>query len=190
MDIPAEYRQAIAGFFAAFGATILVLGAAVVVYRFASMATTRLGERGYFPEELIRVIRRILRVACVVLTILLLLHVYGLLGDAVAAISGVMALVAIGFVAVWSVLSNTLCSLLLLIIRPFRVGDTLRVPPPEDFAGKVVNFDLLFTTIQLDDGSFAQLPNNVFFQRIIIRRPGRSKIDLGEQLYEEKNAKV
>jgi small-conductance mechanosensitive channel len=86
----------------------------------------------------------------------------GALHSVVTAVTGVFALVAIGFVAVWSVLSNTLCSLILMVVRPFRVGDTIGFPP-DDYRGKVVNFNMIFTTLETDDGLLLQVPNNTFF---------------------------
>ena len=105
----------------------------------------------------------------------------------VTAVTGVFALVAIGFVAVWSVLSNTLCSLILMVIRPFRVGDTIGFPP-DDYRGKVVNFNMIFTTLETDDGMLLQVPNNTFFQRPIIRKKGSWHIGLQDQLYQRANA--
>ena len=36
-------------------------------------------------------------------------------------------MVAIGFIAVWSILSNVLCSLMLIMHRSFRIGDDIEV---------------------------------------------------------------
>lgn len=190
MTIPPELKQQIIDFFRASGATIAVVALSFLLYCLCSTGVKRLRENGLLPERMETTLRRVLRSLFIVLAVTLLLHVYGLLENVMAAIGGVMALVAIGFVAVWSVLSNVLCSLILLIARPFRVGDTLRLPPPEDLSGKVVNFTLLYTTLKLQDGTFAQIPNNLFFQKTIVRKPGDVKIGLGEQLYHEQNAQV
>jgi small-conductance mechanosensitive channel len=116
-----------------------------------------------------------------------LLQSIGVLHSVVTAVTGVFALVAIGFVAVWSVLSNTLCSLILMAVRPFRVGDTIGFPP-DDYRGKVVNFNMIFTTLETDDGLLLQVPNNTFFQRPIMRKKGSWQIGLQDQLYERANA--
>lgn len=147
-------------------------------------------KRKQLPEKMVRALRRILRWGALVVAVLLLLQAFGLLGSAVTALASIFALVAIGFVAVWSVLSNTLCSLILLITRPFRVGDMIRFPG-DDIEGKVVNFNMVFTTMKTDDAAMVEIPNNLFFQRLIVRIPAKHKpIELGEQLYEEKDAKV
>ncbi len=56
------------------------------------------------------------------------------------------------------------------------------------FTAKVVNFNLLFTTMETEDGLLLQVPNNTFFQRPIMRKKGHSNIGLSDQLYESQNA--
>lgn len=118
-------------------------------------------------EEIVGYIRRILRWSALFAAVLLLLQSFGLLQDAWAMLTAMVAMVAIGFVAVWSVLSNTLCSLILLTARPFRVGDQIELPS-DNLKGKVVNFSMLFTTLRAEDGAQIQISNNLFFQRVIV----------------------
>ena len=63
-------------------------------------------------------------------------------GTVWAAVSAVLVMIAVGFVAVWSVLSNALCSMLLLIYAPFRVGDEVELVDPANgfkLAGRVID---------------------------------------------------
>lgn len=160
-----------------------------VVYRLFS-GLLRMGERkGRLPRPVAFSIRRIARWVMLAAAVLLALQAFGVLQSAWAAITAVTAMVAIGFVAVWSVLSNTLCSLMLMIARPFDVGDTVEIAP-EALRGRVVNFTLLFTTLRRDDGALVQVPNNLFFQKMIIRQPGAHTIGLDEQLSRDDDAQV
>jgi len=84
-----------------------------------------------------------------------------------------LALVAIGFVAVWSVLSNALCSLLLVLFRPFDLDDFVEFPG-EEIQGRVKDLNILYTILETADGALYQVPNNVFFQKTIKRIPGAS----------------
>jgi small-conductance mechanosensitive channel len=99
-------------------------------------------------------------------------------------IGGVAALIAVGFVAVWSVLSNLSCTVLILFFRPFEVGDEIEFTDPAGLTGKVVNLNFAYTTLRGDDGRLVQIPNNLFFQRIVKRRPAQRGTDttLAEQL--------
>jgi small-conductance mechanosensitive channel len=189
IDTPGPEWQSVFDFLKVLGATAGIVIGMLLAYVFASRGLASISNRKYLPPPLVASLRRILRWAAIVVAILLVLQSWGVLGNILIALTTVLALVAIGFVAVWSVLSNAFCSLILLVVRPFRVGDTLRFPPDE-FGGKVVDFSLVFTTLETDDGLFLQVPNNVFFQRIILREPGEKAIGLGHQLYEEQNAEV
>jgi small-conductance mechanosensitive channel len=164
----------------------------VLVWLFYVLASRTLGmlDRSQKISPLVaQFLRRLLRWVAVFVGLLLVLQSFGVLDNAWAAITAVLAMVAIGFVAVWSVMSNAMCSLIILLSRPFQIGDHLEFPP-DPLKGTVVNFSLLFTTLKADDGRLLQIPNNMFFQRVIIRERGGKKIQLEEQLLAEKDAKV
>lgn len=101
--------------------------------------------------------------------------------DIFALLGSIIALIGVGFVAVWSTLSNMLCTLLLLTVRPFRIGDEVELTP-ENLKGKVIDLNLFFTTLLTDDGRHVQIPNNFFFQRAIVCRRGEKGPDQGEGL--------
>jgi small-conductance mechanosensitive channel len=170
-----------------FGSGLVVIAAAAVIYLLAAHGLKTLQRRQYLPEPLVKTFQRIGFWVILAATCLFLMQVMGVLQSVVAAVTGVFALLAIGFVAVWSVLSNTLCSFILMIIRPYRIGDTLSFPP-DDLSGRVVNFNLIFTTLETPDGALLQVPNNMLFQRPVVRRVGKWRIGLADQLYESENA--
>jgi small-conductance mechanosensitive channel len=65
---------------------------------------------------------------------------------------------ALGF-ALRDALSNFLSGALILIYRPFRRGDRIKV---KDFEGTVVEIDLRYTTLQTDGKRFL-IPNSTMF---------------------------
>lgn len=168
---------------------LIYIGLVWILYYLLARGLGLVREKGKLADPIVLFSRRVLRWCAVVLAVVLLLQAFGLLHNVWAMISAVLAMVAIGFVAVWSVLSNALCSLILMIARPFRVGDEIELPP-DGMKGKVVNFNMLFTTLKADGGAFLQIPNNAFFQRVIYRRPSAKQINLDEQLLIEQDAKV
>ncbi len=134
------------------------------------------------PQMAFLMMRRIVRYGVLVVALTIVLSVWGLdLNSLLAMIGGIFAMVAIGFVAVWSLLSNILCAFVLTAFRPFRIGDEVEVLP-EAVKGKVVDLTLLYTSLKTDAGDYYQIPNNMFFQRIFRRRDGARQIELGEQL--------
>ena len=133
-----------------------------------------------------RPLRLTIRYAVLVVAASLILERFGYEMDTFLAVLGtIFGLVAIGFVAVWSVLSNLLCTFVLILFKPFAVGDELEIPA-DAVAGRVVDLTLIFTTLRYPAGEYVQVPNNMFFQKIFKRRAGHKSIDLGDQLGQEK----
>lgn len=103
------------------------------------------------------------------------------LGTVVAVLGSVLGLIAIGFVAVWSVLSNFLCTFFLVIFKPFSVGDELEFPA-DNIKGRVSDLSLVFTTLKVSETESVLVPNNTFFQRVFRRRLGTQTTQLGDKL--------
>lgn len=85
-------------------------------------------------------------------TILVVLETLGIFRGAWALISTALAALALGFVAAWSVLSNATAAMLILIFRPFRVGDEVDMLDPSNgfpVGGIVLDMNLLYTTLQV-----------------------------------------
>ena len=110
-----------------------------------------------------------------------------------SVISAMIAMVAIGFVAMWSILSNLFCTLMLLVFQPFRIGDEIEILDPgatSGLMGRVRNINLMFTSIERtneDDILIVKTPNNLFFQKMIAVKVGRRTFDLDKQLFQEKS---
>lgn len=126
--------------------------------------------------------RNVLRWLIRIVTLVLALGVFGFeLGGLWAMISTVLAMIAIGFVAVWSLLSNTTATVLLVILRPYHVGDDIELPS-ENVAGRVIDVNFFFTTLLNHDGQEWRVPNNLFFQKVLKRRANGGSLTLAHQL--------
>ena len=87
---------------------------------------------------------------------------------------------AVAFFAMWSVLSNLLCAILIFTVGPFRLGDIVEWVDTVDKPGgkgRVVAINLLYTTlIEVEEAgtnsAMVQVPNSLFFQRLVRRWPG------------------
>jgi len=168
-------------------AALLVLLIGLVVYWSVTRSLSGLHVKQKLSENTFVLLRRLCRWTIFPVTVLLAAQQFGLLPNLWAAMTAVLAMVAIGFVAVWSVLSNTLCSVILMIARPFNVGDEIEFPGDE-LGGKVINFNLIFTTLRDGDGYLIQVPNNTFFQKPIRRKVGQSTVRLDEQADRQEHA--
>ena len=163
---------------------VAVIAVSVAVYAVACRGLNRLQSRRALAPPVAAMLKLFLRWTLVILAVFLLLSTFGVLENVWAAFLAILAIVAVGFVAMWSVLSNAFCTLLLLIYKPFQVGDRIAIPA-DDLEGKVVDLNLMFTTLDAGDGGLLRVPNNHFFQKVIRRIPGDETTDLFEQLKEK-----
>ncbi|MBL6764212.1 MAG: mechanosensitive ion channel [Verrucomicrobiae bacterium] len=99
----------------------------------------------------------------------------------VATIGTLCGVVAIGFVANWSILCNFPCTVFLVATRPFNVGDELEIPA-DKIRGEVVDISLAYTVLRDSEDFYINIPNAQFLQKQFRRRPGHSGVTLGEQL--------
>lgn len=159
-----------------------VIVAAVVAYAVVVRGVNLAERRGRLPRSIAFALRKVLRWATFLVAATLLLQVFGAFESVFGALAGVMALIAGGFVAFWSVLSNILCAIILLIARPFMLGDRLTFPGDNNLTGEVSDFNLLFTTLLTDDGKLLQVPNSLFFQKLFLREHGARPKELAESL--------
>jgi small-conductance mechanosensitive channel len=86
-----------------------------------------------------------------------------------STVAAALSLVAIGFVAMWSILSHMLASILLVVFRPFEVGDRVEIVGDDPILGEVTDLNPVYTTLRADDGGTLRVPNNLFFQKTLKR---------------------
>jgi small-conductance mechanosensitive channel len=159
-------------FRAASALVVLLLG--YLLYRVLSRGLSRLERSGQIHVSMEVRLRTVLRVLLLLLTSLIAIAGAGVISHAWALVSAFATTVAIGFFAIWSVLSNAVCALLILLFRPFRVGDWIEVldggaPYPN---GIVTDMNLLFVSLrEIHDSSVElRIPNTLVFQRIVRMR--------------------
>jgi small-conductance mechanosensitive channel len=170
------------------GGAVLLVVFVYLGYRLLRRTIAALERRELLSSQMALLVRRALDWGALILAVVVVLQWFGLLKDFWTFLSTVLALVAIGFVAVWSVLSNVLCSVVLMLARPFQVGDTIGLPA-QDLEGEVVDFTLLFTTLRDSEGGLIQIPNNTFLQTPLRRKRGRQAVSLEEQLGRTENSR-
>lgn len=161
-------------------AIVLTILIAIVVYVAFKKSLTLLSKRGLVPPRLEKIARNAVKWLLVVLVTIVTLQHFGVpVASVWATVSTVLIAVAVGFVAVWSVLSNLLCSVLIVLVEPFRIGDDIEIIEPvggTGLRGRVVEISLLYTTLAetTDEGLAGptiQVPNNTFFQKSLRKRP-------------------
>ena len=98
------------------GKIILALFCAYIALRLAIKAIASLTSNGHIDEPYDSIFNAVIKWLLVIITFLVILQLFGIpISHVFATLSAVLVLVAVGFVAVWSVLSNILCAFLLLL---------------------------------------------------------------------------
>jgi len=159
------------------GSIILI---AFFVYKLFARLLNKFAEKGFIHEQLRLTSAFTVRWLIIIITMLSIMGIFGVSVESLwAAFSAIIVMFAIGFVAVWSVLSNMFCSVLLVIFAPFRIGDEIELQDPAAdirVSGKVTGINLMHTTLVTEhDGEeeIIRVPNNFFFHKYIRRLPGK-----------------
>jgi small-conductance mechanosensitive channel len=165
---------------------LITLGLALLAVALWQRTLQRMQERDWIPPTVSLVAGSLVNWTVIVVAGMMILESFGLPIKSVwTGLLSVMVMVAVAFFASWSVLSNILSSLLLLTFSRLRVGDTveLRDTKRDEFGitGRVVDINAFFVTLQeAGDNNLPgrpaqiQIPNHLFFYRVMRRWPGRS----------------
>lgn len=81
-------------------------------------------------------------------------------------VTSFLAMVAIGFFAVWSVLSNITSSVLIFFLFPYKIGDHIHVVG-DDIKGVITDITLFHLIVGEENGGVVTIPNNVVIQKSI-----------------------
>jgi len=145
-----------------FGAWVVIVLVNRLLKRWLQPVGTRVGLR----SEAMTSFARIVTIALWCVVALLVLNLWGVnVAGLWALLASVAAIIGVGFLATWAMVSNVTASLFLALWHPFHLGDTVELLP-ENLKGRAVDRNLMFTVLREDSGSLLQIPNNLFFQKI------------------------
>jgi small-conductance mechanosensitive channel len=161
---------------------VLIAVGAWLAMRLASRLLRKVSNTYLLPAEITALARRVVAFVLYGCAVAWALERVGVSGAVLwAAFTGFATVGAVAFFAVWSVLSNLFCALLIYTTRAFRVGDLIELLESGDkpgVKGQVIDINLVYTTLHESggeqDGTTLQLPNSLFFQRILRRWHGSS----------------
>jgi small-conductance mechanosensitive channel len=145
-------------------AIILVVGYLLTVFALRGLQTA--GIKANIPVMLLQPLRNMLKLVAVAVVLTLVAGQFGI--ELMTILTATVAMVAIGFIAVWSMVSNVTATLLLVTVRPFNIGDSVQFAG-EEVKGKVVDVNLFYTTLETEEQECYQIPNNMFFQKVLKR---------------------
>jgi small-conductance mechanosensitive channel len=181
-DIAHAFNDYVPHLLAALPAVLLILVGAFLINRIIGRALLLLARRSRLTELDVQPVGGLLRWLVRLLALIFILSTFGFqIGGIWGMISTILGLVAIGFVAVWSLISHTTATVLILFMHPFHIGDDIDFPG-EPVGGRVTDINFFFTTLIDHDGALIQIPNNLFFQKCCKRRRNVPPLSLAAQL--------
>ncbi len=153
---------------------ILIVGWRVAAW--SARAVGRLLERSQRVDATLKPLAvSITRYTILVITVLAVLARFGVQTTSIIAVLGAAGL-AIGL-ALQGTLSNVAAGVMLLVLRPLKVGDTIVV---SGHTGTVLQVGLFTTELNTPDNVFVSLPNSAVWNSPIVNysRNGTRRVDL------------
>lgn len=179
--------------------SLLVLIAAYVLVGLVARAFQLREDRMWLPPTFVVMAGNFLRWGIWIFAIMLVFEIFGLpLKVLWAGILSTALVVAVAFVASWSLLANMLSSMILIAFSRMRVGDVVELCEVKrdevGLRGRVVDINLFFVSIEeipsatRDDRDFppaiTQIPCHMFFFRATRWWPGHRTKPLSEAIKE------
>ncbi|MDO8670527.1 MAG: mechanosensitive ion channel [Dehalococcoidia bacterium] len=178
----AHQGQVAARFMASFTAQIIL---AIIVFFVARVVASKLQTSvaramGFARADahVILLASRSARVGVWIVAVLVILGLFGIGWTALATAVGLIGLAIT--ISLQDVLKNFVAGVYLLIERPFRIGDQVRV---KDFVGIVEDIGLRITFLRAADGNQVIIPNATIFVEVVINSgPTGGKVTAKEKV--------
>jgi len=153
-------------------AAVLILIAGWILAGWAARWTRRgLDRLHHFDETLKPLLASVIRYTILTVTLIAVLQRFGVETTSFIAVVGAAG-VAVGL-ALQGTLSNVAAGVMLLFLRPFRIGDGIQAAGQ---SGTVREIGLFTTILVNDDLAYVSIPNSAIFSGVIInnsREPNR-----------------
>ncbi|HOV24970.1 MAG TPA: mechanosensitive ion channel [Pseudobacteroides sp.] len=143
-----------------FGAAVLIVGFYLI--KILVNATKKVLSKAYDDATLITFLTSLLSASLKLILVISVLALIGIEMTSFIALFGAAGL-AIGL-AFQGTLANFAAGVLILLFRPFDVGDRVK---SQDLEGKVKEIQVLYTILETDDNKRVVLPNNGIYSNII-----------------------
>lgn len=158
----------------------IILTVLIIIFYFVSARAlkkyiTKYGKKRQFTRSQRIKLVRLLKFFLSIGFILILTLVWGLnMKDIWVLGSVILGFIGVAVFAVWSLLSNVLAAYILFFSEPFQIGDFVILKDGDNsIEGEVMNMTTFYVKVKLDNGAIANIPNNVTFQKILIKCPAK-----------------
>lgn len=130
---------------------------------------SRIDKKVRFALERKRIIYKIVHLFIAILVVVGLIAIWGVDPKQLFLfLTSVLTILAVGFFAQWSILSNITASLILFFNHPIHIGGYIKIVDKDlPIEGIVENITIFFLYIRTPDGELLSVPNMLVMQKTI-----------------------
>lgn len=138
-----------------------------LLFAFFSRSAKHTHEKKGIRKSRYFLIRKLLRLVAFACAVAGLILIWGLsFRNVWISVSSAVAVVAIAFFAIWSLIGNILAGIIIYFTSPFRIEDEIEVMPDE-IKGEVLAINTFYTVLRDEELNYVNVPNSLFFQKYI-----------------------
>ena len=143
----------------------IVIG--VTVERILAALISKSGKRRGLDPSHTHLIKLIARWLIVIVVVIVVAGIFGMGVQSIwISLGAFIAMMLVSFFAAWSILSNLLAFLIIVVVRPVRVGDKVAVLP-EHLAGEIIDINLIYSKLRTKEDDEILVPNVTFITKFI-----------------------
>ncbi len=150
--------------------SILSVAAVVIIYSLSYLLkreAKKIQKKRNIKKTRYLAVKRLISVFSGILLISILIFIWGLnVRSLWISIAGILAMIAVAFFAVWSLVGNILAGFIIFFASPFKINDVIEVLP-DGITGRVLAINSFYTVIADDQDNYINIPNSIFFQKFI-----------------------
>ncbi len=143
----------------------------VIVMFFSSMFLKRkvknFQEQNHLSRTRYFTIKRLINIGSVILFFIILILIWGInIKNLWVSLTGILAMIAVAFFAVWSLVGNILAGIIIFFTSPFKINDQIEILP-DGIKGKVLAINTFFTLLSDSEENLISIPNSLLFQKYV-----------------------
>lgn len=153
--------------------SVVVFCVVTLVSHFLKKAAKKIQQKKRMRQARYFAVKRLITFISGLFFLVILIFIWGVnVKDLWISVAGILAMVAVAFFAVWSLVGNILAGFIIFFTSPFKINDTIEILPDE-IKGKVLAINTFYSIIVDQDDNYINIPNSLFFQKYIRKFNGK-----------------
>ncbi len=149
--------------------TLAIVFILLILQFILKQAAHRVGKHGDINITRTRLMFKYINILVILIAFFLLSFAWGMgLGELSLIFSSAFAVIGVALFAIWSILSNVTCGIILFFSFPYRIGDKIKIHdkdmPIEAVIEDIRAFHLHLRT---EEGELITYPNNLILQKAV-----------------------